>query len=56
VPGLGFELFVGKAIPAAVRRMCMIRSPEGFLFTSDKMEEATLAEMAKLVLKPKASQ
>ncbi len=53
IPGLGFELFVGKAIPASVRRMCMVRSPEGFLFTSEKMEEATLAEMAKLVLRPR---
>lgn len=55
VPGLGFELFVGKAIPASVRRMCVVRSPQGFLFTSDKMEEATLAEIAKLVLKPQDS-
>jgi hypothetical protein len=44
---------IGKAIPASVRRMCMVRSPEGFLFTSEKMEEMTLAEMAKLVLRPR---
>jgi hypothetical protein len=53
IPGLGFELFVGRAIPAPVRRMCMVRSPEGLLFTSEKMEEATLAEMAKLLLRPR---
>jgi hypothetical protein len=50
IPGLGFEMFVGKDIPAGVRAMCLIRSPQGFLFTSDRMEEATLVELAKLVL------
>jgi len=51
VPGLGFDLFIGKAITQPIRTMCTVRSPLRFLFSSPKMEQAGLAGMARLVRK-----
>jgi hypothetical protein len=35
VPGVRFDLFVGKGIPAEARRMCTFRSPEGLIMLTN---------------------
>ncbi len=55
VPGLAFEMFVGKRMKDSVRPFCIVRSPQGHLFTSKKMEEATLLDAARMVFGPGAT-
>jgi hypothetical protein len=35
VPGVRFDFYVGKRIPAEARRMCMVQSPEGLIMLTN---------------------
>jgi hypothetical protein len=46
VPGVRFDLFVGKRIPAEARRMCTFRSPEGMIMLTNG---SVIPEVAKML-------
>jgi hypothetical protein len=48
VPGVTFWLFVGRAIPSEIQRMCCVRSPQKLLFSSDQVDLAN-AQMQRAV-------
>lgn len=48
VPGITFELFVGKSIPSDVRALCTVRSPERFLFSSTIIDEVNFIHGLRL--------
>jgi hypothetical protein len=48
IPGVTFWLFVGRAIPREIQRLCCVRSPKRFLFSSDQVDKAN-AQMNRVV-------
>jgi hypothetical protein len=49
VPGLRFDMMVGKGMPAGFRKMCLVHSVEHVVFTSPDADEANLAGAARLL-------
>ncbi len=47
VPGISFQLFLGGRMPPLLRRTCTHRSPEGFIFLSNKVDERMLEDMVR---------
>jgi hypothetical protein len=42
VPGITYQLFVGKVMPTALRGMCTARSPKGLIYMSPKTDDVNL--------------
>ena len=49
IPGVSFRLFVGKLVPAVMRRACILRSPENLIYFSDRWDEMTVRELVRTV-------
>jgi hypothetical protein len=51
IPGIRFDLFVGKRIPSDARRMCTLRSSEGFiLLTNNSLIREVAGTIGKMRL------
>lgn len=42
VPGITYQLFLGKVMPTALRSMCTARSPKGLIYMSPKTDDVNL--------------
>ena len=49
VPGLTFQLFVGKKIPNDVRALCSVRSKARYIFMAKVMDDMNLSDMGSLI-------
>ena len=53
IPGLSFDLFLGKRMPNAIRAICSVRTPGQLLYISDRYQEKLLAGAVPLIRKSK---
>ena len=44
IPGMVFNMAVGKAIPAIERRICTLRSPEKFIAIADNVDQQIIQD------------
>ncbi len=49
VPGLTFDLFVGKSMDASRRAMCILRSPSQLVFMADTMDSQIVHEFGMMM-------
>ena len=46
IPGIAFHLFVGRAVPASLRRLCLVHSPFHMIYSSDALDDKVLGSMS----------
>lgn len=51
IPGVTFQVLIGKNIPSHVRDCCMVHSPQNYLFMSRAREEDVFQKMGQLLAK-----
>jgi len=56
IPGLRFDLFLGNAIPPALRERCILRSTGNLIFLTSLIDEANLRDMESLISTSKPSE
>jgi hypothetical protein len=51
--GIGFEFFLGKAIPKVIRISCSYRSAEKYIFVSDQMNDMIIRDFGAAIMRAK---
>lgn len=49
IPGITYQLFLGKVMPSALRAMCTARSPNGLIYMSARTDEINLEGTLKML-------
>jgi len=49
VPGIAFHLFLGRQIPAHFPKLCLVHSPHRMIYSSTRIDELVLRNMADLI-------
>jgi len=51
IPGITFQLFLGKSMPYALRRLCSVRSPKRHILMTEDVDDLNMKDGASLVAK-----
>ena len=51
IPGITFQLFLGKSIPFALRRLCSVRPPERHILMTEDVDDLNMKDGASLIAK-----
>lgn len=51
IPGVAFDLFLGKLMPKPIRKMCILRSPRNLIFITEKVDERLAEAIVELARK-----
>jgi hypothetical protein len=51
IPGITFQLFLGKGMPYALRRLCSVRSPKRHILMTADVDDLNMKDGASLVAK-----
>jgi hypothetical protein len=51
VPGITFQLFLGKNMPPALRKLCSVRSTNRFILMTPDVDDLNMSDGAKLIAK-----
>jgi hypothetical protein len=49
IPGIGFHLFLGSAVPKRFSKLCLVNSPLHLIYGSDIIDRMALRDMAALM-------
>ncbi len=55
IPGMMFNIFLGKRLPLEIRSMCILRSPENIMIATRKIDETVEQDFASLYLRSRQS-
>ncbi len=47
IPGISFDLFVGRTIEPFIRRTCTLRSQENLIYLTEHVEKRAVRDMLK---------